>query len=117
VLLPPFLGQGCRLRYATVAAARVKHSSMAPLSAGWSGSGHPVVFRQMTGFRSGHRPSSAVREDGDRLGEVGGRIVAEVLLTIIRRDPESYLDLQPAWSPTLPAAGPSFRLTDILVPG
>ncbi|WP_428269560.1 peroxidase family protein [Haliangium sp.] len=39
----------------------------------------------------------------DRLGEVGGRIVAETLLGLLRCDPESYLRVAPAWSPTLPA--------------
>jgi Animal haem peroxidase len=58
---------------------------------------------------------SAVRHDGDRLGEVGGRIVAEVLLGVIGRDPESYLALEPDWQPTLPAHGETFKLRDILV--
>jgi hypothetical protein len=56
-----------------------------------------------------------VRCDGDRLGPLGGRIVAEVLLGIIDRDPESYLAVDPAWQPTLPAAKPgAFSLTDLL---
>jgi hypothetical protein len=45
---------------------------------------------------------SAVRHGGDRLGAVGGRIVGEVLVGIISRDPESYLALDPSWEPTLP---------------
>lgn len=53
--------------------------------------------------------------DGDRLGEVGGRIVAEVLHGVIAADPESYLALESDWSPTLPARGETFRLTDLLV--
>jgi Animal haem peroxidase len=57
-----------------------------------------------------------VRQDGDRLGEVGGRIVAEVLVGIIARDPESYLALDPSWTPTLPGHESRFRLRDILVP-
>jgi hypothetical protein len=57
-----------------------------------------------------------VRQGGDRLGDVGGRIVAEVLVWIIRSDPESYLRLDPAWAPTLPRRAPTFRLTDLLVP-
>jgi hypothetical protein len=59
---------------------------------------------------------AAVRENGDRLGEVGGRIVAEVLYGVIREDPESYLALDPDWQPTLPARGRTFRLIDVLVP-
>jgi hypothetical protein len=59
---------------------------------------------------------SAVRETGERLGPVGGCIVGEVLLEIIARDPESYLALDPQWTPTLPAHEDAFRLRDILVP-
>jgi hypothetical protein len=56
-----------------------------------------------------------VRGHGDRLGPLGGRIVAEVLLGIIDRDPESYRAVDPAWQPTLPAAEPgAFSLTDLL---
>jgi hypothetical protein len=57
-----------------------------------------------------------VQQDGDRLGEVGGRIVAEVLLGVIRADPESYLAAEPQWRPTLPAHDGAFRLRDLLVP-
>jgi hypothetical protein len=59
---------------------------------------------------------ASVRQDGERLGEVGGRIVAEVLTGIIAADPESYLALDPAWTPTLPSHGPRFGLSDLLVP-
>ena len=59
---------------------------------------------------------SSVRHEGDRLGEVGGLIVAEVLLGVIARDPESYLAVDPGWSPTLPGHESGFRLRDLLVP-
>ena len=59
---------------------------------------------------------AAVRQDGDRLGEVGGRIVTEVLIGVIAADPESYLALDPDWSPTLPSHNEHFGLRDILVP-
>lgn len=53
--------------------------------------------------------------DGDRLGPLGGRIVAEVLLGIIDLDPESYRAVEPTWQPTLPARTPgAFSLTDLL---
>jgi heme peroxidase len=58
---------------------------------------------------------SSVRQDGDRLGEVGGRIVGEVLYGVILDDPESYLANDPDWQPTLPARGERFRLADLLV--
>jgi Animal haem peroxidase len=59
---------------------------------------------------------SSVRHEGDRLGEVGGRIVAEVLHGVIARDPESYLAVEPDWTPTLPSRNGGFRLADLLVP-
>jgi hypothetical protein len=58
---------------------------------------------------------SSARHAGDRLGEVGGRIVVEVLHGVIASDPESYLALEPGWSPTLPARGKTFRLADLIV--
>ncbi|GAA1363793.1 heme peroxidase family protein [Catellatospora chokoriensis] len=54
------------------------------------------------------------RGDGDRLGPVGGRIVAEVLIGLQRADAVSYLSLEPDWQPSLPAAGPSFGMADLL---
>ena len=59
---------------------------------------------------------AAIQTDGDRLGEVGGRIVAEVLVGILSKDPESYLSNDPSWRPTLPShqAG-SFKIRDLLI--
>jgi hypothetical protein len=57
------------------------------------------------------------RGGGDRLGPVGGRIVAEVLIGLLRADPASYLSLEPDWEPTLPTAGPGFGLADLLTLG
>ncbi|MEA2595308.1 MAG: hypothetical protein QOF01_1777, partial [Thermomicrobiales bacterium] len=37
---------------------------------------------------------------GKRLGPVGGRIVAEVLIGLLYGDPQSYLRINPAWTPT-----------------
>jgi hypothetical protein len=59
---------------------------------------------------------SAARHAGDRLGEVGGRIVAEVLLGVIAGDPESYLTLARTWQPTLPRHEREYKLRDLLVP-
>jgi hypothetical protein len=52
--------------------------------------------------------------DGLTLGKVGGRIVAEVLIGLIQSDPSSYLVQKPSWTPTLTAAGSSFRMKDFL---
>jgi Animal haem peroxidase len=59
---------------------------------------------------------SETRADGERLGPVGGRIVAEVLLGIIDNDPQSYRAVEPGWSPSLPTRDGRFGLTDVLVP-
>src|SRR5438128_724720 len=60
---------------------------------------------------------AAIRGGGDHLGDVGGRIVAEVIVGIIRNDPESYLSNEPSWRPTLPShARGSFKIRDLVVP-
>ena len=41
---------------------------------------------------------------GTKLGPVGGRIVAEVLLGLLALDPLSYLRVEPAWTPRAPLA-------------
>jgi hypothetical protein len=57
---------------------------------------------------------SASRGGGERLGPCGGRIVAEVLIGILDADPGSYRANAPDWTPTLPARGERFGLTDLL---
>jgi Animal haem peroxidase len=60
---------------------------------------------------------AAALEGGDRLGPVGGRIVAEVLAGIIESDPESFRSVEPSWTPTLPSGEPGrFGIADILMP-
>jgi hypothetical protein len=56
-----------------------------------------------------------IREDGERLGGVGGRIVAEVLLGLLKGDPLSYLHIEPNWEPELPAAkNGDFTMADLI---
>jgi hypothetical protein len=55
-----------------------------------------------------------LREQGLRLGPVGGRIVAEVLIGLLESDSNSFLAAQPDWRPTLQNPGSSFRTTDFL---
>jgi hypothetical protein len=62
-------------------------------------------------------PARGRRGGGERLGEVGGRLVAEVLLGLLEADPESYRTLDPSWQPTLPAEGERFALLDLLLAG
>jgi hypothetical protein len=54
--------------------------------------------------------------NGERLGPVGGRIMAEVLVGLLQRDPNSYLYLDPGWKPAPPIAPTSgqFGFVDLL---
>ena len=54
-------------------------------------------------------------ENGLRLGPVGGRIVGEVFIGLVKADETSYLAAQPRWKPVLPSATRGdFRITDLL---
>ena len=54
-------------------------------------------------------------EDGLRLGPVGGRIVGEVFIGLLKGDESSYLATRTKWTPVLPSATPGeFRITDLL---
>ena len=56
-----------------------------------------------------------VRNRGEHLGEVGGRIVAEVLLGLIDGDPNSYRNAETDWDPSLPGAQQGhFSMADLL---
>lgn len=57
---------------------------------------------------------AAVQQQGQRLGTVGGRLVAEVLLALIQADSTAYLNVEPDWRPTLPVAGDTFTIADLL---
>jgi len=46
---------------------------------------------------------SEVQSNGDRLGEVGGRIVGEVLVGLVDQDPSSFRVSRPDWRPELPS--------------
>lgn len=76
-------------------------------SAGWEGE-TPLWLYVLS--------ESERRGDGERLGPVGGRIVAEVLIGIIDADPDSYRSRAPGWTPPIPARGERFALTDMLIP-
>jgi hypothetical protein len=56
-----------------------------------------------------------VRCNGEQLGEVGGRIVAEVLLGLIAADPTSYMNADEEWQPEMPSQQPgTFTIADLL---
>ena len=71
------------------------------------------------GLAPGHVPGQLLGRPPvlwPRLGPVGGRIVAEVLIGIIDADPASYRSRQPDWTPPLPPRGEWFELADMLIP-
>ena len=58
-------------------------------------------------------------ENGERLGSVGARIVAEVFIGLLEGDRTSYLSQDPDWEPFLPTidpsmAGENFKMIDLL---
>lgn len=56
-----------------------------------------------------------VKESGLRMGDVGGNIVGEVFVGLLKADSSSYLSVRPGWKPTLPSATPgTFKITDLL---
>jgi len=56
-----------------------------------------------------------VQQDGERLGRVGGRIVAEVLLGLLDGDPLSFLSVEPNWEPELPRGEDGqFKMADLI---
>jgi hypothetical protein len=48
-----------------------------------------------------------------QLGSVGGRIVAEVFLALLSKDPNSFFSVAPGWKPTLGTGG-VFTLSDMI---
>ncbi len=54
--------------------------------------------------------------NGETLGPVGGRIVAEVFLGALQADRAGFLRSNPNWRPTLPVADRErgFQMTDLL---
>jgi hypothetical protein len=53
--------------------------------------------------------------NGEQLGDVGGRIVAEVLLGLLEGDPQSYRNASPHWRPTLPGTRDGdFTMADLI---
>src|SRR5439155_10733470 len=56
-----------------------------------------------------------LKQNGRRLGEVGGRIVAETLIGLRDRDPLSYLSGKALWTPDLPSKKKDeFTMADLL---
>jgi hypothetical protein len=51
--------------------------------------------------------------NGVTLGDVGSRIVGEVMVGLVKGDPTSYLSVNPGWTPTL-GNGVKFTMVDLL---
>ena len=54
-----------------------------------------------------------VQHKGEHLGEVGGRIVAEVIFELLRHDPTSFMS-HPNWRPELARSDGKFGIADLL---
>lgn len=78
-----------------------------PQNPGWSGRA-PLWFYILR--------ESELQAGGTRLGPVGGRIVAEVILGVLDADKASYLHAKPGFAPVAPiaAATGEFRMGDLI---
>lgn len=58
---------------------------------------------------------AAVLGGGNQLGPVGGRIVAETFVRMLKRDASSYLNVSGGFTPILPSAAPgNFTVADLI---
>jgi hypothetical protein len=57
---------------------------------------------------------AAILRKGQSLGPVGSTIVAEVLVGLVRRSPDSILDPDVDWQPNLPSPDQGRTLADLL---
>jgi hypothetical protein len=53
-------------------------------------------------------------DNGAHLGPVAGRIVAEVFVGLMKRDPSSFLRAEPQWTPTLGSVAGTFGVADVV---
>lgn len=78
--------------------------------------GYGVGFETSTPMWYYNLKEAQITQSGQSLGQVGGRIVAEVFIGLLKADPFSYLHVLPDWTPELPP-GPTtgtFRMVDFL---
>lgn len=84
---------------------RIKREDLADL--------RPLGFDQDTPLWLYILREAEVLADGKRLGPVGGRIVAEVILGLLQGDDSSYLRQDPRWTPVFGRDG-HFTMADLL---
>jgi len=79
-------------------------------------SGYGVGFERSTPLWYYVLKEAELIGGGQLLGPVGGRIVGEVIVGLLRGDRQAWLAAAPEWTPTLPSrygAG-QFRMIDLL---
>ena len=132
--LPEFAGESARLRSLTFrnlkrgvqlglpsGQAVARAMGITPLTAAEISNGPDGVAAAANGFAE-QTPlwyyilkEGEVKENGQRLGQVGSRILAEVFVGLIQGDPGSFLNMDPDWRPTLPGASANdFTMADLL---
>jgi hypothetical protein len=58
---------------------------------------------------------AAVLNGGNQLGPVGARVVAETFVRMLKRNPESFLNVSGGFTPGLPSATPGdFTVADLV---
>ena len=70
-----------------------------------------------TAFEDDNKKKRTAKLGGSRLGDVGGRIVAEVLIGLVVADSQSYLVQVPNWRPKvkdMSVPGARFELADVV---
>ncbi|MEU8821191.1 heme peroxidase family protein [Actinoplanes sp. NPDC048796] len=89
-----------------------------PLTAAETAELHPLGFRDSTPLWYYVLKEALIQHHGQRLGQVGSRIVAEVFFGLLAADPHSYRNVTGGWTPDLPTRDPrdagSFTMTDLL---
>lgn len=80
--------------------------------------GYKVNFENSTPLWYYILKEAEVQNMGVKLGDVGGRIVAEVLIGLMDGDNTSYLSQNPFWKPSLPCweayrTGKNFTIADL----
>ncbi|WP_184952067.1 peroxidase family protein [Paractinoplanes abujensis] len=100
-------GQDVATRMGVTALTNTQLGLPDPANPGWSGKA-PLWFYILR--------ESELQTGGERLGTVGGRLVAEVILGILEADKASYLHAKPPFTPAAPIATTKgeFRMGDLI---
>jgi hypothetical protein len=94
--------------------AIARHMGATPLTPGQTGLDR-MGWRRETPLWYYILKEAEVQGSGDRLGEVGGRIVGEVLVGLLDHDPSSFRASRPDWRPELPSrVVGTFTMADLL---